>query len=731
MTRPADNTCVAPQRPVTDSALGVDVVANQDISWPIEMRQAPGDPTRWYVVDRSGYVAIYSASNFSRIGTLIDISSRVQRVLNGREWNEMGLLGMAFHPNFQNNRLFYLYYSANGTGNTVLEGRVSRFTANATGTSANPSSESVVLRFNRDKQWHWGGRPTFGPDGYLYMTLGDGGTHNNAQNLNNINGKMIRIDVDRGTPYAIPPDNPYAGGGGLREIYAVGLRNPWRWSFDSVTGEIWEGDVGPSDREEVNVIVKGGNYGWSDFQGTLCHFSDTCNYGSYVRPVLEYSHDPADEISGNAVIGGHVYRGSAMPGFYGTYLFGDTNGKLFGYNPATSGPTALLGDTGGYTILSFAESRFDHEVYALTVGAILKLVGAGGGGTSNFPQRLSQSGCARNGDATMPALGLIPYGVNMELWSDGANKKRWMGVPDGEQITVNADGDFDFPRGTVLVKEFRLNQQPVETRWMVRHGDGQWAGYSFEWNNTGTDATLVPPEGKQKTFGSQVSTYPSRSQCLSCHTDAAGRTLGLEVAQLNGDHHYPQTGLDGNQLETLEFIGMFDAPLPDAPARLDALPHLDDAGASREDRARAYLHANCAMCHRPNGPGQGPEDFRYWLPDGADRGGRRGPHPGRFGIPGAKLIAPGSARQLVTLLRTETLDSVRCGCRRSHRHVDVAGTQLLELDSIDGAGRHRRNRQRRLQCREPEPVRAGVVDPRRFRNAHRLREEQRRIDRAG
>ena len=347
-SRPANNTCVAPQRPATDSALGVEVVANQDISWPVEMLQAPGDPSRWYVVDRSGYVAIYSASTFNRIGTLINISDRVRRDLDGRDWNELGLLGMAFHPNFQNNRRFYLYYSHTGTGSMPLEGRISRFTANATGTSANPGGESVVLRFPRDKPLHWGGRLAFGPDRYLYLSIGDAATHHNAQNRNNINGKIIRIDINGGTPYAIPPDNPYAGGGGRPEIYALGLRNPWRYSWDFATGDLWVGDVGWNEREEVNIIVNGGNYGWSDFEGTLCNFSPTCDYGTYEPPVLEYSHDAADEISGVAVVGGHVYRGSAMPGFYGTYIFGDTTGKLFGYDPATSGPTALLGDTGGY-----------------------------------------------------------------------------------------------------------------------------------------------------------------------------------------------------------------------------------------------------------------------------------------------------------------------------------------------------------------------------------------------
>ena len=316
-SRPANNTCVAPQRPATDSALGVEVVANQDISWPVEMLQAPGDPSRWYVVDRSGYVAIYSASTFNRIGTLINISDRVRRDFDGRDWNELGLLGMAFHPNFQNNRRFYLYYSHTGTGSMPLEGRISRFTANATGRAPTRAARASCCAFHRDKPLHWGGRLAFRPDRYLYLSIGDAATHHNAQNRNNINGKIIRIDINGGTPYAIPPDNPYAGGGGRPEIYALGLRNPWRYSWDFATGDLWVGDVGWNEREEVNIIVNGGNYGWSDFEGTLCNFSPTCDYGTYEPPVLEYSHDAADEISGVAVEAGTCTAGLPCPAFTG------------------------------------------------------------------------------------------------------------------------------------------------------------------------------------------------------------------------------------------------------------------------------------------------------------------------------------------------------------------------------------------------------------------------------
>lgn len=675
--RPSNSACVAPERPFENAALSVETVATQGVSFPVEMLQSPDDPTRWYVVDRSGYVAIYQAgATFARIGTLIDISSVVQRELDGREWAEMGLLGMAFHPNFAVNGEFFLYYSADGTGSTVLEGRLARFTSNDGGMTADPLAEDVVLRFDRDKQYHWGGRPTFGTDGLLYMSIGDGGTHGRAQNLSNINGKMIRIDVDGGSPYAIPENNPFAQGGGLPEIYAYGFRNPWRWSFDSLTGEIWEGDVGPSDREEINIVVRGGNYGWSLFQGTLCHLSTTCDDTGLLPPVLEYTHDSAELISGDAVIGGFVYRGTDMPGFYGHYIFGDSNGKLFGFDPVTDGPTALLADT-GKRIFSFAEDRFNRELFALAQGEVLRISQAGDGQQSDFPQSLASSECVANGDPTQPASGLIPYDVNVKLWSDEAEKNRWMAVPDNTFISVNSEGHFDYPAGTILIKEFRLNQKRIETRWLVRHEDGQWAGYTFEWDDLETDATLVPPEGKQKLVGSQTWTYPSRSQCLSCHTDAAGRSLGPEIAQLNGDAHYPLTGITANQLETLEYIGMFDAPLPDTPANLDALPDIADTTFGLEERARAYLHANCAMCHRPDGPGQGPEDFRYFLPTSQIGALNQDPTQGDLGVPGAKLIVPGSPASSIMLLRMQTLDDADRMPPLASAVVDSGGTQLV------------------------------------------------------
>jgi uncharacterized repeat protein (TIGR03806 family) len=227
-----------------------------------------------------------------------------------------------------------------------------------------------------------------------------------------------------------------------------------------------------------------------------------------------------------------------------------------------------------------------------------------------FPQHLSDTGCVDPSDSTKPAAGLIPYDVNTPLWSDGADKERYFGLPDGQTITITPDQDFDLPIGSVAMKTFSVNGQRVETRLFMRHSDGGWAGYSYMWDDDGKDATLLPAGATKPLAGGQTWTYPSRSQCISCHSEAAGGTIGLETAQLNRDEVYTSTNRQSNQLATLDHIGMFSAPLgmdPSAEPKLSP----DDSTDPIDARARSYLHANCAHCHRPNGGGQGTMDLRY------------------------------------------------------------------------------------------------------------------------
>ena len=225
------------------------------------------------------------------------------------------------------------------------------------------------------------------------------------------------------------------------------------------------------------------------------------------------------------------------------------------------------------------------------------------GAVDTIPTDLADTGCVDPLDPKQPASGLVPYGIQAPFWSDGAVKDRHLAIPDGTTIDVgplvgNAGGDFTFPNGTVILKNFRLNNQLIETRLLMRHPDGIWAGYTYEWNDAQTAATRVVG-GKTRSVQGQTWIYPSEGACLQCHTAAAGFALGPEIPQLNGPLLYPTTGRTANQLDTLAGVGLLSAPLPAPSASLPALVDPTDTNAPLGDRARAWLHTNCSQCHRP------------------------------------------------------------------------------------------------------------------------------------
>ncbi|HEU4539199.1 MAG TPA: hypothetical protein VFS00_33995, partial [Polyangiaceae bacterium] len=316
----------------------------------------------------------------------------------------------------------------------------------------------------------------------------------------------------------------------------------------------------------------------------------------------------------------------------------------------------------------------EGEIYAVSiVGNIYKLMPSGvTAPPSPLPAKLSLTGCADAGDPKLPAAGLVPFGVQSELWSDGADKERFFAIPDGSAITVGPDGDLDLPVGSVIVKTFKVGGKRVETRLMVRHDD-DWAGYSYEWADDESDATLLPSSKVKPLAGGGDWYFPSRSDCLSCHTVAAGRTLGLEIAQLNGDFTYPN-GHRGNQLAVLDQMGMFDAPLG-TPSGLPALPDPRGAG-SIEGRARAYLHANCANCHRPDSSG-GAIDLRFSTPLGEMKACGAPTQNGDLGIANAQIIDPGSPSTSALVVRPRLLDANRMPPLASDV-VDDYGAALVE-----------------------------------------------------
>jgi len=694
-SRPVNSMCVATAQPGLGSAIDdARVFPNLTFQSPVLMLQAPGDDTKWYVLEQRGVVRVFdNVSSTTTASTYVDLQARV------RDGGEAGLLGMAFDPAFATNGRVYLSYTSDPTVNgSMLESRISRFTVS--GAVLDPASETILLRIAQPFTNHNGGHIAFGPDGFLYAGFGDGGSGgdpgNRAQNRSELLGKLIRIDVrGNGSTYAIPADNPYAGAalctsgvatGGARcpEIHAYGFRNPWRWSFDraATTPDLWLADVGQNAFEEVNRVQRGGNYGWRFREGLHCFNPATnCPAASegvpLIDPVAEYSH-----ALGNSVTGGYVYRGTAIPSLVGRYVFGDFgSGRIFGLIPNEAGTLQVqeLLSTGAL-ISSFAEGNDGELYYVNYSGSLFRIVAGSAAPTNPVPTLLSQTGCVDTANPTQPASGLIPYAPSAPFWSDDASKQRWMALPTGTTITVQADGDWTFPNGSVLMKNFVLNGELIETRLFMRHTDtGNWGGYTYRWNATHTEANLVSG-GLVTTAAGQDWIYPSESQCLQCHTSAAGRTLGLETSQLNTSFTYAATGRTANQLTTLQTIGMFSA----APTTMPALPDPADATQPLAGRARAYLHTNCSQCHRPGGGTPVNLDLRHSTSIAASGTCNVAPASGNLGVAGAQIILPGDASRSVLYLRANRRDANGMPPVGSHR-IDTQGVALLQ-QWINGMG---------------------------------------------
>ena len=329
-----------------------------------------GIDDRLYLVLQPGRIMVFdNVANPPAPETFLDIRSRVSD-----RGNEEGLLGLAFDPDYQDNGYFYVYYSAASPRRSVI----ARYQVSADTREVDPSTEKIIMEIGQPFSNHNGGHITFGPDGYLYVGLGDGGSggdpRGHGQNLRTLLGTIIRIDVstlDETGSYAVSSDNPSVGVEGARpEIWAYGLRNPWRFSFDRETGELWAGDVGQNKLEEINIVTKGGNYGWNIMEGTSCFRDNSCDSDELVPPVAEYGRD-----GGCSVTGGYVYRENRIPSLVGAYLYGDfCTGKIWAlrYDGSRVTENAQIADT-DLQISSFAEGP-DGEVYILSfTGEIARL----------------------------------------------------------------------------------------------------------------------------------------------------------------------------------------------------------------------------------------------------------------------------------------------------------------------------------------------------------------------
>lgn len=671
--RPANESCTLPEAPARVSGLAAErVFPNLPLSEVVILVQLPAavSPGKtWLAVGKSGRVMAFDAGNTqaSSLDVYLDISDRVLA-----DTGETGLLGLAFHPEFPVDYRAYLFYT--NVVNGEYESYLSEFLSPDGGQSLDASTERRLLTITgHGSHNHKGGTVAFGPDGFLYLGLGDGGTPMESQNPYSLFGSLLRIDVDQGDPYAIPADNPFADGvDGAPEVYAYGFRNPWRWSFDPDNGMVWLTDVGHTRWEEINLVEPGANYGWPIFEAYECRISSQCGTPNLRYPLHAYPHDPT---GGYVVVGGYVYRGSALPGLRGTFVYADGSDRVwalyFSQNGQPEPELVIDGGLSGDIVRSMFEDE-DGELYLVKSRFIYRLVADESEPEYAFPTRLSETGCVDPARPTETAAGVIPYAINTAFWTDGAAKSRWMAVPDGDAIEVDADGDFHFPPGSVLVKEFRLFDKRIETRLLARHADGNWAGYSYAWNEDESEAELVGPAGRQLEISGQGYTIPGRSQCLRCHTFAAGRSLGLEIRQLNRDFHYPSTNRSANQLTTLEAVGLLEHTLPDRPENLPALVPLDDHSVSFADRARSYLHSNCSGCHRPDGGGGGPADMRF-QPLESMNICDVAPEIDDFGIEGARLLAPGHPERSIVAVRMGSVGP---------NAMPPIGKNLVDIDAV-------------------------------------------------
>ena len=322
--------------------------------------------TEAVIITQPGMLYRVSLNNSFAVAAFGDLTGRVNCC------GEQGLLSLAFSPNYAQDHRLYLYFTSTQCNVDFNQcSYLSRFTVNAN--DLDESSESLILEVGQPYTNHNGGRLLFGPDGYLYLSLGDGGSggdpQDNGQNINALLGKLLRIDVSGDSGYLVPPDNPFVGRDGADEIYAYGLRNSWRYSFDRLTGALWLGDVGQSAWEEVDVIVKGGNYGWRCYEGFAAYNLSGCPASGFQFPVAVYDH-PGGNCS---ITGGYVYRGAALPELYGWYVYADfCSGRVWALNATGESQPVLLLDS-PYSIPHIAELpdgellflTFDNAVYGL------------------------------------------------------------------------------------------------------------------------------------------------------------------------------------------------------------------------------------------------------------------------------------------------------------------------------------------------------------------------------
>jgi uncharacterized repeat protein (TIGR03806 family) len=688
-------TLTLPGEPGTGTGVAIErAFANLTFAQPLFLAQVPGE-ARLVVVEQGGRIRAFEHDDSAAsTTTVLDISERTTTV------SEQGLLGLAFDPEFVSNRRMYVHYTLppeSGQRRSII----ARFDWAGGDDAVDLATEKVILEIAQPHANHNAGMLAFGPDGMLYVGLGDGGSggdpDDHGQNRATLLGSLLRLDVhpdDDTEAYRIPPDNPFVGVDGARdEIWAYGLRNPWRFSFDRDSGDLWLADVGQSAVEEINIIQRGGNYGWRIWEGRE-RFGSSAHASpddDFEFPIHQYAHE-----NGASITGGYVYRGSALPSIAGWYLYGDfVTGQVWALQFDGTDVVAVeeIGQVPNPS--SFGEDAAG-ELYVVSYshGTVHRLIELDPGSATPTPERLSQTGLFTDTTTLTPASGVLPYDVTLPQWANGARMRRWIAVPDGAVIGSRIEGPWQIPVGSVLVQHFEIATQEgaepdrrLETRLLVHRASG-WQGFTYRWDDHGRDATLLTgpetmpitistPDGAE-TFSWR---FPGRVDCQRCHTTAAGTALGIQLRQIFRDFDFPLA--TANQVDTWLHIGLISGFVSTAPPPvLAGYPRLDDADAPVSERARAWLSVNCAHCHRPDGPTALELDLRFETPPEAMNAWAVPIQSATFGIAADQIVAPGDAAASMLWHRLVTPGNGRMPPFMNER-VDEDGATLVG-EWIDG-----------------------------------------------
>lgn len=657
---------------------------------PLDITQAPG-LDRWFVAEQRG--RIYSFPQDPG-----DLAPDLAIDFKDLHDDVTAVYAVTFHPDFARNRFAYVCYlrkdhQPDGTF-------ISRFTVTDEDPPAfDPASERVIIR------WLMGGHNgcclKFGPDGYLYISTGDGAGPDPpdplraGQDVGNLLSAILRIDVDvadSDLPYRVPDDNPFVNLEGARpEIWAYGFRNPWRMSFDRKSGDLWVGDVGWQLWEMIYRVERGGNYGWGIMEGPQPVLPEEQRGPTPILPpVISHPHSEAASITG-----GFVYHGDRLPELQGAYIYGDyQTGKIWGLRHDGREITwhQELAQT-PLQLVAFAEDPTGELLlldYQNGVPQIHRLVpGRDDNRYVNFPRKLSETGLFLSVPDQTLSPGVIPYQINAPHWADHTISERWMGAPGTEPVRIGSQGNWQFPEGAVLAKTVSIEMEHgnsqtlrrLETQILHRE-EGSWRPYTYRWNDEQTDAELVTAAGASQILTiadprapggmrQQHYRFASRTECQMCHNPwveakttifglQSASPLGVTTLQLNHPNsperfaapnaNAAETSSE-NQLTSLQRSGWLSGELPE---NLDESPRLtnpNDATADLNERVRSYLHVNCAHCHQRHAGGTATIDLAYETSlENANLVDVR-PVQGTFGLADARIVAPGDPFASVLLYR--------------------------------------------------------------------------------